>query len=65
MIIKYSDYMHLVEKAIDSQYKQNNSEKYSEHNEKSINNDKEFISKNDAELLFPGHIHSYYVSAEF
>lgn len=26
---------------------------------------KEFLSKNDVELLFPGHIRSYYASCEF
>lgn len=26
---------------------------------------KEFLNKNDVELLFPGHIRSYYASSEF
>jgi len=59
MKAKYANYMHLVKRdKVEEEYE------VREYKEV-IKKEKEFISKEVIDILFPGHIKSYYVSAEF
>lgn len=66
MKCKYSKYMDLADKRSDIESKRENVKEYTEDKWKEAVKDKNtFLNKEDIDLLFPGHIKSYYVSAEF
>jgi len=71
MFKKYEPFMTLVDDKSISEGKRSMKEYTTNNSNEKIKRNspeqtkKEFLNKNDIELLFPGHIRSYYASAEF
>ena len=65
MRIKYKEYMNLAQKKVKNIKKNSISKNDIIETKKCKKPKNYFIDKDEEELLFPGHIRSYYVSAEF
>lgn len=65
MRIKYKEYMNLAQKKVKNIKKNSILKNDIIETKKCKKPQKKFIDKDEEELLFPGHIRSYYVSAEF
>ena len=71
MVKKYGAYMNMIGKRTPSENSVSVKKLTTNNSNKIIKNIsretvvKEFMNKNDVELIFPGHIRSYYASSEF